>query len=138
MTPQRAVLRLLCNVDYVELGPTQTLLLMAPLSFDASTFELWGALLHGSRCVLYPERVPTARPLGETIRGQGVTTLWLTASLFNAVVDEEVGALAGLEQLLVGGEALSVPHIARAQRALPGVQLINGYGPTAATGSERS
>src|SRR6185369_7726572 len=39
MTPQRAVLRLLCNVDYVALGPGQTLLLMAPLSFDASTFE---------------------------------------------------------------------------------------------------
>jgi amino acid adenylation domain-containing protein len=133
MTPHRAVLRLLCNVEYVELGPSQTLLVMAPLSFDASTFELWGGLLHGSRCVLYPEEVPTARQLGETIGGQGVTTLWLTASLFNAVVDEEVGALAGLEQLLVGGEALSVPHIVRAQQGLPGVQLINGYGPTETT-----
>ena len=24
------------------------------ISFDASTFELWGPLLHGGRCILLP------------------------------------------------------------------------------------
>ena len=61
---------------------------MSPTSFDASTFELWGALLHGGRCVLFPGRIATAGELGRVIGQHGINTLWLTASLFNAVVDE--------------------------------------------------
>ncbi len=56
--------------------------------------------------------------------------MWLTSSLFNAVLDEDALALRGLDELLVGGEALSAAHVRRAMRALPGVRLINGYGPT--------
>ncbi len=53
-------------------------MLLAPLAFDASTFELWGALLHGARCVIYPERVPSARALEALVARHGVSTLWLT------------------------------------------------------------
>ncbi|HEY8852940.1 MAG TPA: beta-ketoacyl synthase N-terminal-like domain-containing protein, partial [Gemmatimonadaceae bacterium] len=62
-----------------------------------------------------------------------VTTLWLTASLFNAIVDDDAEQLRGLGQLLIGGEALSVPHVRHAIEVLPGTQLINGYGPTETT-----
>src|SRR5262249_50689543 len=61
-----------------------------------------------------------------------ITTLWLTASLFNALVDagEVMGRLRGVKQLLVGGEALSPGHVRRAAERLPETELINGYGPT--------
>ena len=62
-----------------------------------------------------------------------MTTAWLTAALFNTIVDEDVRSLAGLSQLLIGGEALSVPHVRRALEALPTTQIINGYGPTETT-----
>ncbi len=62
-----------------------------------------------------------------------VTTLWLTASLFNAVVDQAPGALSNIRQLLTGGEALSVPHVRRAQALLPALEITNGYGPTEST-----
>jgi surfactin family lipopeptide synthetase C len=133
MTPHAAVVRLLFPADYACLDSRQVVLHAAPISFDASTFELWGALLHGGRCVLHPERVPSARGLGEVIRRQGVTTMWLTSSLFNAVVDEGVEQLRGVRRLLVGGEALSPPHVARALERLPGVEIVNGYGPTETT-----
>jgi aspartate racemase len=129
----RSVARLLFGVDYVRLDRHQTFLLLAPISFDASTFELWGALLHGGRCVVYPERVPTFDKLGEVIRAHKVTTLWLTASLFNAVIDEDAEILAGVSQVLTGGEALSPMHIRRALERLPQTQLVNGYGPTEST-----
>lgn len=129
----RAVNRLVLAVDYVRLGPEQRILHAAPLAFDASTFEIWGALLNGGLVVVHPEPVPTPAGLGAAIRRHGVTTLWLTAALFNAIVDEDPGCLAGLEQLLTGGEALSVAHVRRALQALPGTQLINGYGPTECT-----
>ncbi|MBF5042081.1 amino acid adenylation domain-containing protein [Aggregicoccus sp. 17bor-14] len=131
--PHRAINRLVCAVDYVDLGEAQVLLHAAPLAFDASTFELWGALLNGGRVVCHPERVPTAAGLRECIARHGVTTAWLTAALFNALVDEDASCLRGLSQLLTGGEALSVTHVRRAQAALPGTQLINGYGPTECT-----
>jgi len=129
----RAVNRLVRAVDYVALGPDETLLFAAPLAFDASTFEIWGALLNGGRVAIHPEAVPTARGLAESIRRHGVTTMWLTAALFNMVIDEDPQALSGLRQLLTGGEALSVPHVRRALQALPSVRLINGYGPTECT-----
>ncbi len=68
--------------------------------------------------------------LGESHRRHGVTTMWLTAALFNAVVDEDPRSSRGCEELLIGGEALSVAHVRRALAALPATQLVNGYGPT--------
>ncbi len=131
--PHRAVLRLLFGQDYVRLGPAETLLQLAPVAFDASTFEIWGALLHGGRCVLFPGQVPTARALGATIRRHQVTTAFLTTALFNSVVDDAPEELAGLRQLLFGGEAVSVAHVRRALERLPGTALIHVYGPTECT-----
>jgi len=125
--------RLVFGADYARLDETRTILHMAPISFDASTFEVWGSLLHGARCILYPERIPTAKSIGTLIRRHNVTTLWLTASLFNAIIDDAPEELLGIEQLLTGGEALSVTHIRRALNLLPGTELINGYGPTEST-----
>jgi amino acid adenylation domain-containing protein len=129
-TPHRGIARLLFGQDWIHFGPDEVILQAAALSFDVSAMEIWGALLHGGRLVLYPSPVPTVQELAEVIRRHGVTTLWLTPSVFNLVVDEDVGALAGVRQIDIGGEALSVPHVARASRALPSALLINGYGPT--------
>jgi amino acid adenylation domain-containing protein len=129
----RSILRLVRDVEYVKLGPDVAFLHAAPLGFDASTLEIWGPLLNGGRCVLHPETVPTGPGLERSIRRHGVTSAWLTAALFNAVVDDDPRHLAGLRQLLAGGEALSVAHVRRALEALPDVELINGYGPTECT-----
>lgn len=128
-----AIIRLVKDSTYIDLTAAQTLMHAAPLGFDASTLEIWGPLLNGGRCVLHDEELPTARGLGHTIRTEKVTTAWLTAALFNAVVDEDPLQLRGLQQLLIGGEALSVPHVRRALAALPQTRLINGYGPTECT-----
>ncbi|HET6345278.1 MAG TPA: AMP-binding protein, partial [Myxococcota bacterium] len=129
----RNVARLVRGVSYVVLDHNTTILQLAPLSFDASTFELWGALLQGGRCVLMPAGPVSASQLGEALVRHEVETLWLTAALFNAVVDEQVEALAPVRQLLVGGEALSAGHVRRARAALVETELINGYGPTEGT-----
>ena len=129
----RGVVRLLFGVDYVQLDRAQTIVQLAPLSFDAATFEVWGALLHGGKCVLFPEKVPSPGELEELLKKYQVTTLWLTAALFNLVINEEPQALSGVKQLLVGGEALSVPHVRKGLAELPGTEIINGYGPTEST-----
>ncbi|MBJ7574535.1 amino acid adenylation domain-containing protein [Luteimonas sp. MC1828] len=129
----RSILRLVCDGGFIELGPDTRMLHAAPLGFDASTLELWGALLNGGCVVVHDEALPTGAGLAATFDRHGVTTAWLTAALFNAVVDEDPRQLSGLRTLLTGGEALSVDHVRRMREAAPGVALHNGYGPTECT-----
>ena len=128
---QRSVARLVINADYVALDADERLLQLAPISFDASTFEIWGSLLNGATLVLYRPGLPALAELGEALREQRISTLWLTAALFNQMVDFELESLRGVRQILAGGEALSPEHVRRLLAVLPeGHRLINGYGPT--------
>ena len=130
VVPHRAVVRLVRHTNYLAFAEKLVFLQLAPVSFDASTFEIWGALLNGARLVIFPPGVPSLEKLGRTIRDSGITTLWLTAGLFHQMVEEQLESLRGLKHLLAGGDVLSPPHVARASRELTGCQLINGYGPT--------
>ncbi|HUM02520.1 MAG TPA: amino acid adenylation domain-containing protein [Thermoanaerobaculia bacterium] len=129
----RNILRLVSNVSWIRLDEDETFLQLSPPTFDASTFEIWGALLNGGRLVLYPDRRFDPALLAETLRRHRVSTLWLTASLFNRIVEDDPRILGGVRRLLTGGEALSVPHVRRAQEALPDTTFYNGYGPTEGT-----
>ncbi len=130
VVPHRGVVRLVKGTNYVSLNAEETLLHLSPLSFDASTFEIWGALLNGGRVVLLPPGPPTLAEIGGAIRRHGITTLWLTAGLFHLMVDERLDDLKPLRQLLAGGDVLSPEHVRKARRSLPGCRIINGYGPT--------
>jgi amino acid adenylation domain-containing protein len=131
--PHRGVVRLVCATAYAEFSPREVFLQLAPYAFDASTFEVWGALLHGARLVLPPPGALSLQELGDLLARHGVTTLWLTAGLFHQMVEENLAGLAGVRQLLAGGDVLSVPHVRRVVDELPGTRLLNGYGPTEGT-----
>ncbi len=128
--PQRGVVRLVKRADYAALEADQVFVQYAPISFDASTLEIWGPLLNGARlAIMAPGRRSLSELCGE-LRRRGATTLWLTSSLFNLAIEEDPAGLRGLRQLLVGGEALSAAHVDKALKELPGCRLVNGYGPT--------
>ncbi len=130
VVPHRGITRLVCEPDFVDISKEDVFLQLAPGSFDASTFEIWGALLNGARLAMMPPGHVSLQQIGEAIRREGVTIMWLTAGLFNLMVDERLDDLRPLKQLLIGGETLSVAHVEKARAALRGTQLINGYGPT--------
>jgi aspartate racemase len=129
--PHRAVVRLVKGNNYAELSKEEVMLQMAPVSFDASTLELWGSLLNGGKLVVIDGRLPTLEGLGRVLQREKVTTLWLTAGLFHAMVDEQADSLRGVRQVLAGGDVLSPAHV---EKFLAGGEkkrrLINGYGPT--------
>jgi amino acid adenylation domain-containing protein len=130
----RSVVRLVCGTNYATFGQDRVFLHLAPLAFDASTFEIWGALLHGARLVLAPDGLPEFDELGKLIHAHGVTTVWLTAGLFNSIVETLPTTLAGVPEILTGGEALSPKHVRMAYDGLPQpLRIINGYGPTECT-----
>jgi amino acid adenylation domain-containing protein len=126
----RSVVRLVKNTNYLDFDSDQVLLQLAPISFDASTFELWGSLLNGAKLAIMPPHTPSLEELGQAIREYQVTTLWLTTGLFNLMVDERLEDLRPLRYLLAGGDSLSVPHVQKLLKELKNTQLINGYGPT--------
>ena len=125
--------RLVKGANYVDITARDVFLQLAPLSFDASTFEIWGALLNGANLVLYPDGLVDLARLKTIIADNGVSILWLTAGLFNRIVDEDISALAPVKQLLAGGDALSVAHVKKVLDRLFSCQVINGYGPTECT-----
>ena len=128
--PHRAVVRLVRGTDYVEFSFAEVFLQLAPISFDASTFEIWGALLNGARLAIFPPQTPTLDELAEVLQRFQVTTLWLTAGLFHLMVDHNLEGLRGVRFLLAGGDVLSARHVQKVADRLGDCQLINGYGPT--------
>ncbi len=130
MVENRSIVRLVFNTNYCHFGPDEVFLQLAPISFDASTFEIWGALLHGANLVIMPPQPPSLQEIGDHIREHHVTTMWLTAGLFHLFVDQRLEDLRPLRQLLAGGDSLSSIHVRKVLENLPHLTLINGYGPT--------
>ncbi|MFD4554264.1 amino acid adenylation domain-containing protein [Streptomyces sp. NPDC058469] len=132
----RGVLNLVLDQDYVAFGPAKTVLQMSPTAFDASTFEIWGALLHGARLVVAAPSYQAVDELGATIKEFGVSTLFLTPALFHELVRGRTDIFDGLAEVVVGGDVLSPARGAQfleyAART-GGPVLVNGYGPTETT-----
>jgi amino acid adenylation domain-containing protein/non-ribosomal peptide synthase protein (TIGR01720 family) len=126
----RGVVRLVKGANYAQLGREEVFLQLAPLSFDASTFEIWGSLLNGGKLVLMPAQTLSLEEIGGQVRRHGVTTLWLTAPLFHQMVSENLEGLKGVKQLLAGGDVLSPAHVNLALAHSTDGRVINGYGPT--------
>ncbi|MCY1023039.1 non-ribosomal peptide synthetase [Pyxidicoccus sp. MSG2] len=129
--PHRAVTRLVLGTGFARLGPDEVFLQLAPLAFDASTFELWGSLLHGARLVVPPPHPLSLEELGRVLDRHGITTLWLTAALYEQMVAGQPASLARVRQVLAGGDVLP-PERVREHLVLGG-RLVNGYGPTEGT-----
>ncbi|MFF2775409.1 amino acid adenylation domain-containing protein [Streptomyces sp. NPDC058052] len=129
VAPHRAMTGTLTGQDFVSFGPDEVWLQCAPVSWDAFALELFGALLHGGACVLQPGLRPEPAAVARLIAAHGVTTVHVSASLLNFLLDEYPGCFAGVRQLMTGGEPLSVPHVAKALAEYPGTRLVNGYSP---------
>ncbi|MFJ7153495.1 amino acid adenylation domain-containing protein [Streptomyces sp. NPDC101118] len=128
--PHRAVIRLVHEAGYVRLGDGERMLRLSPLSFDASTLELWGALLTGATLEVHPAGLASPTELGAFLQERGITVAWLTAGLFRLVEEFAPDSLSGLRQLLTGGDVVPHEHTARVLARHPGIVITNGYGPT--------
>lgn len=120
LVPHRGVQGLVQGLEDLPLQEgLSTLLLPAP-TFDASTFEIWAALLHGGTCVIYPEARVQLPQLQTLLSHVKIDCLWLTSALYNTIVDTQPEALDGVRYLLTGGDAPSMPQRLRALDALRG------------------
>jgi amino acid adenylation domain-containing protein len=132
--PHRAVIRLVCNSDYVRLDAVDCVAQASNASFDAATFEVWGALLAGARLVVVPTEVllePTR--LADALTREGIGVLFLTTALFNRLAQLPAPPFSGLKTLLFGGERVDPTAVARVLQLAPPGRLLHVYGPTETT-----
>ena len=126
-----SVVRLVRNVNYMDLRPDDRILYTSALVFDVTTFEIWGALLNGMTLyVVEKETILDASALGEELIKNEITILHLTSALFTQLAEARTDIFAGLKYLLVGGDVLSVPHINKVRYDNPQLRVINCYGPS--------
>ncbi|MFI5593243.1 amino acid adenylation domain-containing protein [Amycolatopsis sp. NPDC051758] len=133
LVQHRAVLRLVCGSVYTELDATTRVLHLAPVAFDAATFEIWGALLNGGTCVLYPPEFLRLSELARILADEAVTTVFLTTALFNSIMDEAPAVLDSVRSILTGGEDCSPKHLGHAVARYGPGRIVHVYGPTEST-----
>lgn len=129
----RAVLRLVQSPSFMRLSRATRMLHMAPICFDAATLEIWGPLLNGGTCVLYPDEMLRLSRLRRVLDTCRVTDIFLTTAIFNMIMDEDPKLLARLDCVMTGGEAHSLSHIDKGFRTLGAGKLVSVYGPTEST-----
>src|SRR5689334_13892974 len=130
----RAVNHLVASADYVKLRPSNRVAHASNVSFDATTFEVWGALLSGAQLIGLPfDVILSPRDFAEEIRRHQIDTLFLTTALFNQMAYELPAAFAPLEHLLFGGEEADPSAVAQVLEKGRPCRLLNVYGPTECT-----
>ncbi|HEX7314158.1 MAG TPA: amino acid adenylation domain-containing protein [Pyrinomonadaceae bacterium] len=130
----RAVARLVCNSNYVQLDGADVVAQASNASFDAATFEIWGALLHGARLVgINREALLSPATLAAQLKRDGVSTLFLTTALFNQMARQHPEGFSTLKHLLFGGEMVDVECVRRVSEGSGPERLLHVYGPTETT-----
>jgi len=126
-----AVIRLVQQTDYIRLGPGDRLAQVSNVSFDAATFEIWGALLNGGSVVMLShETILSPVAFAAALKDRRIDVLFLTTALFNRLASAVPRVFHGVRDLLFGGEAVDPQWVRHVLRDGPPQRLLHVYGPT--------
>lgn len=126
----RGVVRLVKNTKWLQITPEHIFLQFANICFDASTLEIWGALLNGATLCIYPQKELSIDELELLIKKEKITHFDCTPRVFNLIVDTRIEVLQSVQVITVGGDVLSPHHAALLHTTFPKCRLFNTYGPT--------
>ncbi len=104
-----------------------------PVSFDASTYELWGPLLRGARIIAFDGEAGDIDALARTMTAHRVTAGLFGEGLFRLLAENHPECFAGLRDIYVGGDAVSATAVRKVLAHAGTARLTNTYGPTECT-----
>jgi amino acid adenylation domain-containing protein/thioester reductase-like protein len=134
IVPHQAILRLVINANYIKISVDDCIAHASNPAFDASTFEIWGALLNGARLLIVPQAVVLdTKEFASLLQRESVTILWITAGLFAQYIDALASVFVRLRYLLTGGDVVEPRLVSQVFRNGPPRHFINAYGPTECT-----
>lgn len=126
--PSKGILRIALDPLF-KFDESCRMLQVSPTPWDAFAMELWCPLIGGGTTILEPNRPVGPHDLERNIRLYGVNSLFLTTSLFNVIVEEDINSLDGLKLCMTGGERASHKNISQFVESHPMTELIHVYGP---------
>lgn len=131
MVTQRNIIRLVNNETYIPLNGDTRILQTGSTAFDASTFEIWGALLNGGTlCLADSSELLYGQKLKALIENKNINTMFMTSALFNQHIAQDRTIYNHLKYLIIGGEKLSEKYVQMFLQQDNNVKLLNAYGPT--------
>ncbi|WP_432779452.1 amino acid adenylation domain-containing protein [Pseudomonas corrugata] len=134
LVPHRAINRLVINNGYADFNEHDRIAFASNPAFDASTMDVWGALLNGGQVVVIDhETLLEPARFAQVLSESGATVLFVTTAIFNQYVQLIPEAMAGLRILLCGGERADVASFRRLLSLAPALRLVHCYGPTETT-----
>ena len=132
----KGVVNLVTNTNYVRVNRGDRFIQASKFIFDASTFEIWGALLNGATSYLVEQNVVLhSKLLRQFICENQIDLLYLTAGLFNEIASQDLSVFFNLRHLYVGGEPARSELVKTLieHPSANGLTVTNGYGPTECT-----
>ncbi|OPA89014.1 non-ribosomal peptide synthetase, partial [Pseudomonas fluorescens] len=132
LVPHRGITRLVLNNGYADFNASDRVAFASNPAFDASTMDVWGALLNGGQ-VQVIDHATLLDPAAFGVALRGATVLFVTTALFNQYVQMIPEALAGLRILLCGGERADPAAFRTLLARAPALRLVHCYGPTETT-----
>ena len=133
VVPHRAIVRLVIGTDYLQLGPGDVVAHIANPAFDASTFEIWGALLNGAQLAsISYQTLLSPAAFTRALDDAAATAMFVTTALFNQLARVAPEVFRGRD-VLFGGEAAEPQAVAIVLRDGRPRRLLHVYGPTETT-----
>ncbi|MBE7122189.1 non-ribosomal peptide synthetase [Bacillus cereus] len=128
---QKAIVRIVCQTNYINITPSDIIAQISNASFDAITFEVWGALLNGAKLVIANQNIIfSPQDFADWLIKSRSTTMFITTALFNRMVQERPDIFNSLQNLLFGGEAVDPKWVRESLKHGAPKRLLHVYGPT--------
>ncbi|RUS92603.1 hypothetical protein DSM106972_098580 [Dulcicalothrix desertica PCC 7102] len=127
----KSVNRLVRNTNYINITSNDKIAQVSNTSFDAATFEIWGALLNGAQLIGISKHIilsPTE--FASQLKQKDISILFLTTALFQKIARDVPQAFSTLKYLLFGGETIDTRWVKKVIQNGAPQQLIHVYGPT--------
>jgi amino acid adenylation domain-containing protein/non-ribosomal peptide synthase protein (TIGR01720 family) len=127
---------LTCSNGLFGINNNDVILQGSNVSFDAATFEIWGALLHGALCHIVAKKIVlNSKMFASFLYEKYITKLFITTALFNKIVLSESSAFFGVRDLYFGGEEVNadVVKVLMDDKKSKNINIYHMYGPTECT-----
>ncbi len=131
LIPDSGIIRLVINTNYISITPNDVIAHSSNISFDASTFEIWGALLNGARIAIISQKeLLSPRAFHEILTNHSINIIFLTTALFALFMRHNPEMFKKLSYVLFGGEVGDPLAVSMALAANIHTNFIHCYGPT--------
>ncbi|MBR3255666.1 MAG: amino acid adenylation domain-containing protein [Clostridia bacterium] len=131
VVPNRGVVRLVKNTNYIEFKENDRILQNIAVVFDASTFAIFGSFLNG--LTLYPinkEKLLDFPYLEKFIKENNISIINSTVSFFNKLIEYNPKFFEKTRSVLIGGEQVLPKTVNIFRKNNPNSEIVNVYGPT--------